>query len=161
MRAAPPQGFSLALFGGSRHRRAPPQPPKRLFFAFIPCKLRLFESRRAEASPSLCMSPTFSNESGSARARGPQPPHGGGPQRLDVACALRRLRSDSTILVHSSIYNFRLLKSRAGRSLRPAEARIFRCLPPQASSRKAPLQKPASAPRRLHPDSTKQVHLCI
>jgi len=28
---APAQGFSLALFGGSRLRRAPPQPPKRIF----------------------------------------------------------------------------------------------------------------------------------
>ncbi len=35
---APVQGFSLALFGGSRLRRAPPQPPKRIFCLFIFCE---------------------------------------------------------------------------------------------------------------------------
>jgi len=47
--SAPAQGFSLALFGGSRRRRAP-QPPKRIFSRPFPVTPAL-GAGRAEASP--------------------------------------------------------------------------------------------------------------
>jgi len=57
------QGFSLALFGGTRRRRAPPLPPKRI----ISCKFRLLEPGGPQPP---CKSPIVPNGLGSLEPAG-------------------------------------------------------------------------------------------
>ncbi len=80
---------------------------------FVPKRHRVRPEKVSAADPTqgFSLSPqkssTFPNKLGSAGARGPQPPPGGGPQLLNVACVLRRLRPDSVTHLPTVLRLFR------------------------------------------------------